>query len=46
MDMLGDLGGVAEAIFMVFGLIFYPISKFSFTLKATQKLYLAKTEDK
>ena len=43
LDLMGDLGGALEIIIVVFGLIFYPISEYSFTMKALKKLYLAKT---
>ena len=32
-------------IVLVLGIIFFPISKFSFTMKAISKMYLARTED-
>jgi hypothetical protein len=45
LDLLGDLGGASEVILICFGLIFYPISEFSFWLKALDKLYIAKTSN-
>ena len=43
-DLLGDLGGVTEIILLVFGFFLLPISKHSFILKATKKLFLARTK--
>jgi hypothetical protein len=34
LDVLGDLGGATEVIIIVFGFIMYPISEFSFWIKA------------
>ena len=45
LDLLGDLGGASEVILICFGLIFYPISEFSFGIKALQKLYIARTSN-
>jgi hypothetical protein len=45
-DLLGDLGGASRVILICFGKIFYPISEFSFWMKAIQKLYIVKTSDK
>lgn len=45
LDLLGDLGGASEILLIVFGIIFYPISEFSFKIKAFQKLYLAKSKN-
>ena len=44
--MLGDLGGATEVILIVFGVIFYPISEFSFWIKAIQKFFYVKTPKK
>ena len=38
-----DLGGVMEVIIFVFGIFLFPVSEFSFIMKALQKLYLART---
>lgn len=43
-DLLGDLGGVTEVIMICFGFILFPISEFSFILKASKKFYLARTK--
>ena len=45
LDLLGDLGGVTEVIMLAFGFFLYPIAEHSFTMKAAQKLFLAKTSD-
>ena len=43
LDLIGDLGGVLEVIIFVFGVFLFPISEFSFVMKALEKLYLART---
>jgi hypothetical protein len=45
LDLLGDLGGVLEVFMLVFGLIAFPISEFSFVMKAISILFLARTKD-
>ena len=45
LDLLGDLGGVTEVIMIVFGIFLFPISKHSFIIKATKKLFMARTKD-
>jgi len=45
LDLMGDVGGVSGAITLVLGTFIFPISKFSFYLKAISKMYLARTED-
>ena len=42
-DLLGDLGGIAEIVLLAFGYFLYPIAQHSFTMKATRKLFLART---
>jgi hypothetical protein len=42
-DLLGDLGGLTEIVLLTFGFIFFPISEYSFYLKAIRHLFLAKT---
>ena len=42
-DLLGDLGGVMDIFFAVFGTILAPIAYQSFILKGLQNLFLAKT---
>ena len=41
-DLLGDLGGVAEVIIGTFGIFLFPISEFSFNLSALKKLFTAR----
>ena len=43
-DLLGDLGGVSEIVFLVFSFFLLPISRHSFIVKATKKLFLARTK--
>jgi len=45
MDFLGDLGGVFEIFFLVFGFLVFPVSEFAFNLHAVKTLYLARTGD-
>ena len=46
MDLLGDLGGIMEIFFMVFGVVLFRISEFSFNVYATQTMFLANTKSK
>jgi hypothetical protein len=46
LDILGDLGGLVDIIISFFGIVMFPISKFSFILKALEKLYLVNVKDK
>ena len=43
-DLLGDLGGVTEAIVLIFAFIFIPISEHQFTIEASKMLFLARTK--
>ena len=45
MDILGDLGGIAEIILKVIGFVLLPISEFSFNLQAIGDTYFARTKD-
>jgi hypothetical protein len=45
LDLLGDLGGVTEVIMICFGIFLFPISEHSFTMKAAQKFFLARTKE-
>jgi hypothetical protein len=45
LDLIGELGGVIEVFILIFGVVLYPISKFSFFLKATKMLFHARTSD-
>jgi len=44
-DLLGDLGGVTEVIMIVFGVFLFPVSEFSFVMKAAKRLFLARTRE-
>lgn len=43
-DFLGDLGGLKEMIYIFFGYFMFPLSELSFLLKATNRLFTAKTK--
>jgi hypothetical protein len=45
LDLIGALGGVLEIIVSVLGFFFLPISSHMFTLKALEKLFLARSHD-
>jgi hypothetical protein len=45
LDLLGDMGGLVDLMISFFGLALFPISKFSFILKAMEKLYLVSLKD-
>jgi hypothetical protein len=45
LDLVGDLGGVMEIFTLALGIFIFPLSEFSFLLKAISILYLARTED-
>mmetsp|Transcript_1880 Transcript_1880/g.2596 ORF Transcript_1880/g.2596 Transcript_1880/m.2596 type:complete len:210 (-) Transcript_1880:575-1204(-) len=45
LDLLGDLGGVYEIITLVLAIQMLPISRHSFVLKATKKMYKGRTKD-
>ena len=40
-----DVGGLANVLLLSFSLFVYPISNFSFFLRAINRLYLARTKD-
>lgn len=42
LDLFGDLGGVKAILVMVFGMLIFPFSKFSFVMAASNLLYFAK----
>ena len=46
LDFIGDLGGVYEIIFQLFAIFISPITKYSFILRALQRLYIVKTKRK
>ena len=43
-DLLGDLGGIQDIIIIVCGFFLFPVSEFSYNLKALSKMYLVNTE--
>ena len=43
--LLGDLGGITQIFYLIFGTILYPYSEHSFVVKALKKLYYARTRD-
>ena len=45
LDVMGDFGGVAELIMIVWIHMLLPISEYMFNLKALEKLFLPKTSD-
>lgn len=42
---MGDLGGVTEVIMLMFGFFLYPISEHSYVMRATSRLFLARTHE-
>jgi len=45
LDLLGNFGGIKEAIMLIAALIMSPITEHSFNIKAIAKLYIAKTRE-
>lgn len=43
--LLGDLGGITQIFYLIFGILLYPVSEHSFVVKALKKLYYARTRD-
>ena len=43
--LIGDLGGVFELAVAMLGLLLFPISEYSYILKALNNMYLANTKD-
>lgn len=43
---MGDVGGVQDVFFAIFGLLVFPFSEFRYNLKMFQKLYLVNTKDR
>ena len=43
--MIGDLGGVTEIIMLLFGFFMFPISEFSFNMKAMKKWFIVSTNN-
>lgn len=44
-EALGDIGGILEIIFILFGTIFLPISRHSFYLHASRFMFFARSRD-
>lgn len=44
-DLLGDLGGVLEVIMVFTGAIFLPISEHHYTLQATKRMFMVRSQD-
>ena len=44
-DLLGDLGGVLEVIMVVSGALLFPISEHHFTLQASKRMFLVRSEN-
>ena len=42
-DLIGELGGVIEVFIMLFGFFLFPVAQFSFVIKATKMMFLART---
>jgi hypothetical protein len=45
MAMVGDLGGVLEIVLLILGIIFYPISEFSFNISAAKRWFVVRTSE-
>jgi hypothetical protein len=45
-DLLGKLGGITNVMMLLFGFFLFGISEHSFILKASKKLFIARTADK
>ena len=43
--MLGRLGGITNVMMILFGAFLFPIAEHSFILKASKKLWIARTRD-
>lgn len=43
--LLGDLGGITQIFYLIFGAVLYPFSEHSFVVKGLKKLYYARTRD-
>jgi hypothetical protein len=44
-DLLGKLGGITNVMMLLFGFFLFGISEHSFILKASKKLFIARTKD-
>ena len=45
LDLLGDIGGIADLLILMFGIFIFPYSEHSFNISAVKKLYMAQTRD-
>jgi hypothetical protein len=45
-DLLGKLGGITNVMMLLFGFFLFTVSEHSFILKASKKLFIARTKDK
>ena len=45
-QLMGDIGGLMEFIFVLIFVLFSPIAEFDFYLKAIKKLYFVRTKKK
>ena len=43
LGVLGNLGGISEIFLLIFGIVAFPYSQFSYYLKVIEKLYLVRT---
>ena len=43
LDLLGDIGGLSEALVILFSILLFSYPLFSFNIKALEKLFIAKT---
>ena len=46
LDIISAVGGTLEMTIYIIGIFFLPLAQFSFQIKAIEKLYLSKTDDK
>ena len=44
-DLLGDVGGIIEILYLILGIVINPFSSICLQLKALSQLYLVKTEN-
>ena len=44
-DLLGKLGGITNVMMLLFGFFLFSISEHSFILKASKKLFIARTKN-
>ena len=44
-DLLGKLGGITHVMMMIFGFVLFSFSEHSYILKASKKLFIARTRN-